>query len=56
MTTLPILLHAEQNNGEGSSIKIRLEQLEASAPVRIHAFAVEWDDLGTISIPTPQVA
>lgn len=49
-------LHATENNAEGSCIKLRFEQTEASAPVRIHGFAVEWEDNGPISIPTQQVA
>lgn len=48
-------LHSYENNAEGSSLKLRFEQLEASAPVRIHGFAVEWEDLGPIPIPTQQI-
>lgn len=48
-------LHSNENNAEGSSLKIRLEQLEGEAPVRIHGFAIEWEDMGTIPIPTQQV-
>lgn len=49
-------LHAAENNAEGTAIKLRFEQLEASAPVRIHGFAIEWEDIGIISIPTGQVS
>lgn len=49
-------LHSQENNAEGISLKLRFEQLEALAPVRIHGFAVEWDAIGNIPIPTQQVA
>lgn len=45
-------LQATENNVEGSALRLRFEQLTA-APVRIHGFAVEWEDLGGISIPVP---
>lgn len=47
-------LHAEDNNIEGVALKLRFEQLDANAPIRIHMFAVEWDDLGIVSpVPSP---
>lgn len=48
-------LHSAENNAEGTAIKLRFEQIEASAPVRIHGFGIEWEDMGPISIPTGQV-
>jgi hypothetical protein len=45
-------LHSNDNNVEGSALKLKFEQL-TTAPVRIHAFAVEWDDLGPIQIAVP---
>lgn len=56
ITPIEFNFHSQENNAEGSSLKLRLEQLEASAPVRIHAIAIDWEDLGAIPIPTPQVA
>jgi hypothetical protein len=47
-------LHAQENNSEGFSLKLKFSQTEASAPVRIHGFAVEWEDMGVLSIPTQQ--
>lgn len=49
-------LHNYENNAEGLSLKLRFEQLEASAPVRIHGFSVEWDDASNIPLPTAQVS
>lgn len=46
-------LHSNENNVQGSALKLRLEQLEANVPVRIHGFVVEWEDLGPIQIPVP---
>lgn len=48
-------LHSYENNAEGTSLKLRFEQLEANAPVRIYSFAVEWEDLGTLSVPAQQI-
>lgn len=48
-------LHNFENNAEGISLKLRFEQLEASAPVRIHGFSIEWDDASNLPIPTAQV-
>lgn len=48
-------LHSAENNAEGTAIKLRFEQLESNAPVRIHGFGIEWEDMGPISIPTGQV-
>ncbi len=48
-------LHSEENNAEGVSLKLQFEQLEANAPVRIHGFSIEWDEIGPISIPTGQL-
>ncbi len=47
--------HNQENNAEGLSLKLRFEQLEASAPVRIHGFSIEWDDASNIPLPTAQV-
>lgn len=49
-------IHNTENNAEGLSLKLRFEQMEASAPVRIHGFAVEWDEVGYIAKPTAQVS
>lgn len=49
-------LHSYENNAEGVSLKLRFEQLEASAPVRIHSIGIEWEPVGNIPIPTSQVA
>lgn len=49
-------LHSQENNAIGTSLKLKFEQLEASAPVRIHAFAVEWDPISNLPIPTSQVS
>lgn len=48
-------LHSQENNAVGLSLKLRLEQLEAAAPVRIHAFAVEWEPMSNLPKPTQQV-
>lgn len=48
-------IHSYENNAEGNSIKLRFEQLEANAPVRIHGFEIEWDDIGNLPKPTSQV-
>ncbi len=48
-------LHNFDNNAEGLSLKLRFEQMEASAPVRIHGFAIEWEDVSNLPIPTAQV-
>ncbi len=47
--------HSYQNNAEGTSLKLRFEQLEANAPVRIHGFEIEWDDISNLPKPTSQV-
>ncbi len=47
--------HNYENNAEGTSIKLRFEQLEANAPVRIHGFEIEWDDISNLPKPTAQV-
>lgn len=44
-------LHSEQNNTDGTSIKLRFDQTEALAPCRIHAFAIEWEEIGNSPIP-----
>jgi hypothetical protein len=49
-------LHSYQNNAEGVSLKLKFEQLESGSPVRIHGFAIDWEDLGSLQIPTGQVA
>jgi hypothetical protein len=38
-------LHNQEGNAEGQTLKLQFEQLEASAPVRIHGFAVDWEPL-----------
>lgn len=48
-------LHSEENNAEGISLKLQFQQIEANAPARIYGYAVEWEELGLISIPTGQV-
>lgn len=48
-------LHNFENNAEGFALKLRFEQVEANAPVRIHGFAIEWEDMGPIPLPTQQV-
>jgi hypothetical protein len=48
-------IHNFENNAEGLSLKLRFEQLEASAPVRIHSYAVEWEPLSNLPLPTAQV-
>ncbi len=48
-------LHNFENNAEGLSLKLRFEQLEASAPVRIHGFSIEWDEGMNLPKPTLQV-
>lgn len=47
--------HDYENNAVGSSIKIRFKQIDTNAPVRIHAFAIDWEDAGPIPIPTSQI-
>ncbi len=42
-------VHSNENNGEGTTLKLQFEQLEASAPVRIHGFAVDWEPMGTVN-------
>lgn len=42
------------NNAQGTSLKLKFEQLEASAPVRIHGFFVEWEPANNLPIPTQQ--
>lgn len=49
-------LHSQENNCVGTSLKIKFEQLEAGAPVRIHAFAIEWEGMDNLPIPTGQVS
>lgn len=46
-------LHSEENNAEGVSLKLRFEQSEALAPVRIHGLLIDWEDLGPVSVPVP---
>lgn len=48
-------LHSNENNNQGTSLKLRFEQLEASAPVRIHGFLVEWEAANNIPVPSQQV-
>jgi hypothetical protein len=48
-------LHNSENNAEGISLKLRFEQLEASAPVRIHGFSIEWEPMSNLPTPTAQV-
>lgn len=48
-------LHSYENNNQGVALKLQFEQLEASAPVRIHAFAVEWEASNNLPIPTQQI-
>jgi len=48
-------LHAYENNSEGVSLKLRFEQLEANAPVRIHGFEIEWEAMENLPKPTSQV-
>lgn len=48
-------LNPNENNCEGYALKLRFSQTEADAPVRIHGFAVEFDDIGDMSIPISQV-
>ena len=55
ISPLEFHLHSYENNAEGLSLKLRFEQLEANAPVRIHGFSVEWEDAANISIATQQV-
>ncbi len=47
-------LHGMENNAVGLSLKLRFEQLEAAAPVRIHGFAIEWEPMGNLPKPTQQ--
>lgn len=47
-------IHSNENNAVGSTLKLKFEQTESSAPVRIHGIFVDWEDLGPISIATPQ--
>jgi len=49
-------LHSYENNNVGTSLKLKFEQLEGSAPVRIHAFAIDWEEVGNLPIPTQQIA
>lgn len=42
-------VHSNENNGEGTTLKLQFEQLQASAPVRIHGFAVDWEPMGTVN-------
>lgn len=46
--TLTFYLHSQENNAEGDTLKIRLEQLEDSAPVRIHGFTIDWEPVGDV--------
>ncbi len=48
-------IHSMENNAVGLSLKLRFEQLEASAPVRIHGFAIEWEPMSNLPKPTQQV-
>lgn len=48
-------LHSYDNNAEGNALRLRFVQAEASAPVRIHGFAIEWEDMGDIPIPSQQI-
>lgn len=49
-------LHSYENNAEGQSLKLRFEQYDAGAPVRIHGFAIEWEPVGNLPLPTAQVS
>jgi len=48
-------LHSYENNAEGISLKLRFEQYDANAPVRIHGYAIEWDDASNLPVPTAQI-
>lgn len=48
-------LHSNENNSVGTSLKLRFEQLDANAPVRIHGFAIEWEPVETLATPSQQV-
>lgn len=48
-------LHGQENNSVGLSLKLRFEQLEQSAPVRIHGFAIEWEPMSNLPKPIQQV-
>jgi hypothetical protein len=56
ITPVQFNVHDQENNAVGTSFKLRFEQLQGSAPVRIHGFAVEWEDAGALPIPTQQLA
>lgn len=49
-------LHAYENNNQGTSLKLRFEQMEANVPVRLHGFLVEWEPANNLPIPTQQIA
>lgn len=55
ISPLEFQLHSYENNAEGSSLKIRFSQIEGSAPVRIYGFAIDWEDMGPIPVPTQQI-
>lgn len=56
ITPVQFNIHDQENNAVGTSFKLKFEQLQGSAPVRIHGFAVEWEDAGALPIPTQQLA
>lgn len=55
ISALEFNLHSNENNSTGNSLKIRFEQLDAGAPVRIHGFAIEWEPAEQLTTPTSQV-
>lgn len=48
-------LHSNENNNTGTSLKLRFEQFDAGAPVRIHGFAIEWQSSEELITPPQQV-
>lgn len=55
ISPLEFNLHSSENNTTGLSLKLRFEQLEAAAPVRIHGFAIEWESAEELTTPYQQV-
>lgn len=49
-------VHSFENNAEGVTLKLRFEQAEAAAPVRIHGFMIEWEPIGNLPVPTQQIS
>lgn len=41
-------LHSSENNAEGIALKLQFIQESASTPLRIHGFAVEFEDMGEL--------